>query len=839
MRQIITKLLLVVALLVLLLIAVAAAGSYWFITRSHPQTSGTLHLPGLMNRVEVIRDQNGVPHIYAENTDDLFMAQGFVQAQDRLWQMEFNRHVGHGRLAELFGKDLVDEDEFLRTIGLDAAAHRDVEQLGPQLRGYLQRFADGVNAYLRMNADNLPIEFVLLGYKPEDWQPVDTLVWGKVMAYNLGGNYQAELLRAALIKELGPELVRQINPPYPSDAPVIIPLEAKNYAVISSLTPRPSLTPSPSPMGRGEPPSPPAPSPTGRGEKIVDIGTPDLARVDAINELLGKFDGIGSNNWVVDGTRTTTGKPLLANDPHLGIQMPSIWYLNALHCVPVSDGCPFNVIGFTFPGVPGVVLGHNDHIAWAVTNLPADVQDLYIEKINPVNPSQYEYKGKWEDMEISQDVIHVKGGADVPLVIRRTRHGPILTQVLEGVTEPLALQWTATRQVGTVFQAVLGINRARNWDEFREAARLWDVPPQNLLYADVDGNIGYQMPGTVPIRAQGNGSVPVPGWSGEYEWIGYIPFDELPFVFNPPTHSIVTANNKIVPEGYKYFIARDWAAPFRAARIQDLLKAKDKLSPEDFKAFQGDVYSISLVKLQQYLLNVPTDNFLTRRALPYVQQWDGYLTRESIGAAILESTYSLLVDELFKTRLSEKTFSAYKAASDAHRLFVDQLLDDPQNALWDNPETAAKETRDDVLPKVYAKSVDDLGRRFGDWPPDWHWGRLHTATFEHTFGSKPPLDLLFNYGPIQVPGDGYTVFNTGFNAAKGYADRTVSSMRHIANMANLDQSVWIHTTGQSGQPLNWHYSDLVSKWRDGEYEPLAFTHGEVEKNTANVLVLTP
>jgi len=801
--------------IIILLVVLGACGGYWFITKSQSQTSGALHLSGLDHAVTIVHDANGVPHIYADTAHDLFMGQGYAHAQDRLWQMEFNRHVGHAQLAELFGEDLVDEDTFLRTLGVARAAQRDLENISPQTRAYLEAYAQGVNGYIAAHQDNLPLEFTLISHKPAAWSPLDTLVWAKVMAYDLGGNYDQELLRAALQKELGADALKILMPPYPASGPFIIPEEVKKF-----------------------PPAAAAPS---RTANQIDLGAPKFSKLIALNQMFGVLDeGTGSNNWVVDGTKTTTGKPLLANDPHLGIQMPSVWYMNALHCNALSDACPFSVAGFTFPGVPGVVLGHNDRIAWGVTNTGPDVQDLYIEKINPANPNQYEYMGKWEDMELRDEVIHVKGAPDVKLQVKVTRHGPIMTDVFEGVTEPLALQWTATREVSHLIDAVVQINAARNWDEFRAALKNWDVPSQNFVYADVDGNIGYQAPGNIPIRAQGDGAAPAPGWTGEYEWTGYIPYDELPMVFNPSSHYIVTANNQVAPNSYPYLLTTDWAAPYRAMRIEELVRAKDKLTPDDFATIQADVYSIPLVKLQSFIKPLTFDEFLPRRAMDYVNAWDGRMARDAQGATILEVTYNMLTQEIFSKRMSAETYKMYQADGNITRQAIDLLLDQPQNEWWDDPTTPARETRDERLKVAYQKGVDWLGKLYGDAPPEWKWGRLHTATFEHPFGAIKPLDRLLNVGPLSTDGHGFTVTNAGYRIVDdAYKQRTVSSMRHIFDLTDWDAVRWIHTTGQSGQVWSPHYSDLTEKWRDAKYAILPFTRAAVERAQASVLTLNP
>ena len=376
------------------------------------------------------------------------------------------------------------------------------------------------------------------------------------------------------------------------------------------------------------------------------------------------------------------------------------------------------------------------------------------------------------------------------------------------------------------------LDHARNWDEFRAALRLWNVPSQNFVYADVDGNIGYQMPGNIPIRAKGDGTLPVPG-TGEYEWSGYIPFDELPSVYNPPTHFVATANNAVVPSTYKYTITADWAAPYRQQRIIDLLKAKDKLSIDDMKAIQGDVYSIPEVQLQKHVLALTPEGFLQQRAMEHVKTWDGRLTQENIGGAILEATYQRLVINLFAGAMGETLFKDYRAANDIHRRVILGLLDQPNSAWW------GRGGRDAVLKKSFAEGVDWLGSQFGDAPGDWRWSRLHTATFNHPIGSVQPLNLLFNAGPIGAPGGVFTVFATSFKGNAPYAVASVSSMREILDLSNWANSLQVHTTGQSGQPLSKHYNDMVPMWQNVQYAPFYFDRAALDKANEGVLVLTP
>jgi penicillin amidase len=808
MMPILKRVLKILMIILLAIILLGGAGGYWFVAKSHPQISGTLRVSGLKSQVEIVRDPLGVPHIYASNADDLFFTQGYVQAQDRLWQMELFRHVGAGRTAELSGRSGTSDDKFLRTLGIPRAARAYWENANEEEKRVLNAFAAGVNAFIDSHRDNLPIEYALIGITPEPWQPVDSAAWAKIMALDLGGNRTQELVRARLREKLGSDRANELMPGYPAQGPFIIPPEAKEYKAES---PNHLVTESP----------------------VISLGNPNFEAIAAIDSRMTLGDGIGSNNWVVDGTKTVSGKPMLANDPHLGIQMPSIWYEIGLHCQPIASDCAYNVVGMAFAPSPTVVIGHNDRIAWGITNTNPDVQDYFVEKINPQNPNQYEYQGKWEDFTIESEIVKIKGGGEETFQVKISRHGPIMTPVLEGITQPLSLQWTAVREPSHVIDSILRLDRARDWSEFRDALRFFDAPSQNFVYADVDGNIGYQMPGNIPIRAKGDGSVPVPGWTGEYEWTGYVPFGELPSVYNPPNHFIATANNQVVPSTYKYLITNDWSAPYRAMRINELLASKQKFSIQDFQTMQADITSIPLERLQRNIVGFTfeKEKFLPTRALEFAIKWNGRLDIDSVGGSILQATYLRAMKNILAGRLDGDLMSAYLDLGVAPRAALLALLDQPNSVWWDDLSTSQKETRDDILKKSFEQGVDDLGRRFGDAPAEWKWGRMHTATFGHPIGSVQPLNLLFNIGPLATNGDGYTVNNGGYRDSRDFTQRTVSSMRMIHDLSDWSRSIQMHTTGQSGQPLNKHYCDLVMPWRDVRHSPLYFDRTHLEKVT--------
>ncbi len=798
--KILRRLLPIVAGIIVVLVTLLLIGATWFVRRSFPATKGNLQVSGLQSPVRVYRDSWGIPYVYAQNNHDLFFAQGYVHAQDRLWQMDFHRRIGEGKLSEIFGKTTIKTDRFLRTVGLARAAQNDLKVADAETLSVLQAYADGVNAFIETHQGNLPLEFTILGYKPAPWEPVDTLVWAKVMAWDLSGNWEEELLRARLVQKFGEDSIRVLYPPYPQDAPYIIPPEAHDYANL--------------------------------GAPQLDSVAQVLAKAQRIP--FGTANGLGSNNWVIDGSKSATGQPLLANDPHLGIQMPSIWYEMGLH------GGDYDVVGATFPGAPGVIIGHNARVAWGVTNLGPDVQDIYLEKLNPDNNTQYEFAGAWQDLNIFDEQIAVKGqNTPETLTVRISRHGPLLNDVVEGLAQPAALQWTAIAQPSQLFRSVLLIDRARDWNSFREALRFWNVPAQNFVYADVEGHIGYQSPGQIPIRAKGQGTLPVPGWDGAYEWAGFIPFDELPSVFDPPTHYIATANNKVVPDSYPYFLGYDWSAPFRAMRITTQIAAKDKLSADDFRDIQADTTSLPAKKIVPLILNLTPDGVLQERVMAELQKWDYRNEVDSTGGTIYQVFYWRLVQDVFGDELGPEMLKDYLEQENAHHMAVWFLVDQPDNPWWDDTGTPEKETRDDMMSRAFGETIEYLGKQFGDVPDQWTWGRLHQSTFNHPLGAVKPLDRIFNRGPIATRGAGFTPFASHFNYNEPFSTTALPSYRQIVDVGNWDQSRSIHTTGQSGLPFHAHFGDMIETWEAVKYHPMLWSEEAVQSHSDDLLTLKP
>ena len=826
------------------------------VTASFPQTSGQIKLAGLDGPVDVYRDAQGIPHIYAGTLHDLFMAQGYVHAQDRFWQMDFWRHIGSGTLSEMFGKSQLPTDSFLRTLGWRQLAEQEWATSDPQSRAILNAYADGVNAWLKdRSGTRLSLEYGILGlltpsYKPQPWTPVNTLTWAKAMAWDLRGNMSDEIERSILLKTLTPARVNELFPPYPADHPLIVP----QIGTFSSAPGSPAGASAPAPA-----------APTSLASALTPAQLSALqGRVASLDRILGpEASGIGSNNWAVSGRLTASGKPLLANDPHLAIQMPSIWYQVDLHCLPKTTACPFEVAGFSFAGVPGVIIGHNQRIAWAFTNVGPDVMDLYIEKINPANPNQYEVNGKWVDMSVHTETINVGGGDPVQLTVRATRHGPLISDTYgplmdqvqptatpykdkTGIDLPenyaIALKWTALAP-GDVFGAVWGFDNAANWDEFRAAAKNFTVPAQNLVYADVDGNIGYQMPGNIPIRKNGDGRLPVPGWTDDFEWTGYIPFDRLPYVFNPPSGYIVTANNQVAPNDYPYLITTDWNYGYRAQRLVDLLKsAPGPIDTAYIQKMQGDDRDLNADTLLPVLMKLPlADPGLAAIRDQFLAHWDGQESMDSQSATIFETFWSHLLQNTFDDDLPT---AYWPQGGDRWFELMRNIVQQPDSFWWDDKTTTARiETRDDIFTRSFSDAVDELKSKYGGDPARWPaWGDVHTATFRNlTLGASgvPPIEALFNRGPFPVAGGESIVNATGFDASKSFEVNWLPSMRMIVDLGNLDNSLTVHTTGQSGHAYAPHYFDMVDLWRNIRYYPMLWSQSSVTAAAQAHLTLVP
>jgi penicillin G amidase len=810
-----------VRVLIVLLVLVLTAALYvrWTIHRSFPQTSGRITLHGLSEDVTVLRDAYGIPQIYADTADDLMRAEGYVHAQDRFWEMDFRRHVTAGRLSELFGTTTLDTDKVVRTMGWRRVAQQELPLLRPDTRRYLDAYAQGVNAWLRQHPDTATqsLEYSVLGlqrtgYHPEPWTPVDSLAWLKAMAWDLRSNMDQELGRAIAATKVPKARVDQLYPAYPYDRnPVIVPGGKE---------------------ARGGPVSEP------RARTVPAALERVSAAIGAMPAMLGNgAPGIGSNSWVVAGSRTATGRPLLADDPHLAPAMPSIWYQIGLHCRQPGQACPFDVSGFGFSGLPGVVIGHNQRVAWGFTNLGPDVTDLYLER---VGGGTYEYKGRREPLRTRTEQIKVAGAEPVTLTVRATRHGPLLSDALDDARRAgnglaVALRWTAL-EPGHTADAIGPLDTARNWTEFRAAAAQFDVPAQNLVYADVDGDIGYQAPGRIPIRTKGDGTWPAEGWTGEQEWKGYLPFDRLPALHNPEQGYIVTANNAAVGPGYPDLLTKDWSYGYRASRIRELIRQTPVMDTAGMARIQLDARNGFAPTLVPHLLRVGGD----APAVSLLRGWDFTQGVDSAPAAYYNAVYRHLLIRTFNDELPE---GARPTGGDRWFEVLRALLDRPDDPWWDDTRTAGRtETRDDMLRAAMKDADAELRRRLGDDPPKWKWGDLHRLELTNqTFGDSGigPIEWLFNRGPLRLAGGESLVDATGWDVQTGYGVEWGPSMRMIVDLGNLDRSRWINLTGASGHAFHAHYWDQAKLWARGGTIPMRATPETIRREARRTLTLTP
>ena len=822
--------------LVILVLVVAGLG-VWFSREAWPQHTGTLRLPDLSAPVEVIRDAQGVVHIYADTPADLFAAQGFVHAQERFFQMEFSRRVGQGRLSELLGRVTLQQDKFIRTLGWNRAAKLDLAAVSPESLRMLEAYAGGVNAYILPLADQpakLGLEFRVLGLTGknvaiEPWVPLNTVSWSKVMAWDLRGDaLDNELLNISLLNNGGEPLLHALRPDYPADMPLVVsPTIRIGNKTQSNLF-------------------------TSHGNKDASgVGLADqlLGYTSQLDQMLGHLPNNGSNTWVVSGIRTHSGKPLLANDPHLGIQMPSVWFQIGLHCRIVSAACPYDVSGVSIAGVPGIVIGHNSRIAWGISNLGPDAQDLFTERPNAANPNEFEYRGQWEAATIHEERIEIAGEMAETITVRETRHGPILNAVSNSLREspPTALKWTAL-QASHFVDGILALNRAQNFQDFRSALKGWESPAQNVVYADVDGNIGYQMTGSIPVRARGYGDVPSDGWTGEQEWVGTVPFDELPWLYNPPEGRIVSANNAVIAPASTPFIGNDFDQGFRARRIQQLLDSQSNLDVAAFLRIQIDNESglaQDILPTLKPLLTTATGTApgTSQRALQLLNAWDGQSTVDSAGALIWETFWFRLAHAIFDdevgTNLARYAVTMNSATRSAVRNQVTNL-EGPDATFWDDTTTPARETPAEIVKRAWDETIETLSARLGSDAAQWRWGRAHTATFRHgTFGQSgiALLDRVFNRGPIAVNGTTDAINANAQNESMNVL--SIPSLRMVMDLAQPDNDRIINSTGQSGHPFHANYADMVQAWADGDTLPFWHTNAAVRAHQQDVLMLVP
>jgi penicillin G amidase len=829
---------------VVALAAVLAATGWWWSLRVIPPLDGRIQVRGLRAPVEVRFDRFAIPHISATSDEDAWQTVGLLQARDRLWQMELYRRVASGRLSELLGDATVQIDRRFLTLGLRRAAQIEWQRTNPSVRTAFESYARGVNAAMSVGQSRLPLELQLLRVRPEPWTPIDSLAIGKLFAWRLGANHTAELLRYELAQSLG-DRAQELLPGPPDFAPTI--LVDRPSSIVDRRIPRVSPA---SPVL--EPPRLasrlPLSTPADRGSTMADRRSTTDDRRWTIDdgrstmppglEWLSSDASALSNSWVVSGARTSSGRPLLANDPHLMIEMPSVWWEAHI------TGAGMNVAGVTIPGIPFVIIGHNERIGWGLTNVGADVQDFFVEQLDP-SRQKYLEGDSWIPLETTHYAIRVSGrDRPVEFDVRSTRHGPVLNaadwhdplpgaaaerEALEPLDQTvLAMKWPVIE--GESAAAFNALARAGNWADFITAIRQFSAPAQNFVYADVDGNIGYAMSGMLPLRSAGDGSVPLPGWLSDADWAGMIGGVQLPTTLNPSSGQIVTANNEVA-RNLPFNITRDWVAPFRAARIIEMLGDRSGLDIAAMARMQADVTSLSA----NFLLTALGD------AAPIeLREWDRRVDGQSTPA-LFEAFEDAMWRRTFADDMSNVQYARfYRYAANERFAGLLSIINDPTSPWFDDRSTpGVRETRDDIVRMAAADAVAALRDRFGD-PPRWRWDQMHAVKFSHALsGGGKLLDWLFSRGPVPVAGDNMTVNKTTTNLRRPYETSEAASYRQILDVGAWDASVGVNTAGQSGHPRSPHYFDQNALWRQGEYHALPFTRLAVEAATVSLLELVP
>ncbi|HEY0821374.1 MAG TPA: penicillin acylase family protein [Rhizobacter sp.] len=779
----------------LLWLALAIAIALWIYSRRVlPTTQGTLTLlGGPKAELRIERDADGIPTIKAATRDDAFFGLGYVHAQDRLWQLETHKRIAAGRLAEAFGESALETDKFLRALGVRRAAEQQWEQISAEGRAALTAYAAGINAYVQNELSARPPEFMLTGVQPEPWQPEDSMGWATMMAWDLGANWSGELLRLRMALQLPVDRIHELLPPYPGEKP----LATADYAALF------------------------------RSLKLnANLGQAALSAAPESG-----IEGVGSNNWVLAGSRTETGKPLLANDPHLKLTAPALWYFARL------EAPGFKVAGATMPGLPMVVLGQNEHIAWGFTNTGPDVQDLYIERVNPNDPGEYQTPEGWAKFESFTETIKVRGKPEVTLTARSTRHGPVISDVggaTEGLvasTRPayvLAMRWTALDRDSGTLDAALAFNKARSVPEFIAASGKHLAPMQNMVVADVEGRIGMVSAGRVPVRKPENdlkGLVPAPGWDARYDWSGVLEPTWTPRETDPPRGWIATANQRIHPADYPHFITSEWAAPYRQQRIEQLLDAKPKHSLESLREIQADVVSLGTQRLLPWLQKARSPHALAGAAQQQLAGFDGTMAADRAAPLIAWAWARQLTVGIFRDEVGAALFDRL-IATRSFREGLEGVLD--RNDAWwcDDKNTPAQESCDDQVNAAFTRALDELQALQGAEVAKWQWGQAHQARSEHRPFSR--VKLLAKYFELRTPvgGDTYTVnvsrVSQKPDATTGelYLDEHGPSFRALYDLGDPSKSRFMHSTGQSGIVFSPLYRSFVDRWREVQGVPV-------------------
>lgn len=815
------------------------------VRRPFPQVDGEIAVRMLSGSVEVVRDSYGVPQIYADEPQDLFAAQGFIHAQERFFEMDLRRHVTAGRLSELFGPSQVTTDAFIRTMGWRRVAEAELDLLSASTRRYLDAYASGVNAYLReQDPSAISLEYAVLGvqglsYRPEDWTAVDSLAWLKAMAWDLGANRGQEIDQALTAAVVGDERAEQLWPDYPMHD--FAPIVTEGAVQGGAFDPRGK----PASGGSG-----------GLSDDQLAQAVPALQTVEealrGMPELLaarGVESEAGSNSWVIDGSRTATGKPILGNDPHLATSIPSIFAQVGLHCRVVSEKCPFDVSGFSFAGMPGVIIGKNSKISWGLTTSYVDVQDLYLEELRGNTVRE-------EDLFVPVDVRTEKigvRGEDQPrtLIIRTTRHGPLLSDVdndlqdvsversaADGKSYGIALGWAALEPARSM-DAVFDLNTAANFDQFRKAASLLGAPSQNLVYADVEGNIGYQLAGQVPLRGKGDGRSLSPGWDPSYDWTGMLPPERLPYSLNPDSGYIVAANQPIIGDGYPYRLGSDYSYGWRSEEIADRLRDATGVTVDQAEQLFYDDTNRFAADLVPLLLKVKVEDPWVADGQTSLVGWDYGTAADSAPAAYFNVVLTKIMALTFRDELPDRL---WPASGDRWYAALSRLLEAPDDRWWDDLTTPEIERRDDILLAAMTQARKEITALVARDRDQWQWGKLHRVTLRHgALGTSgiPPLEAMFNRGDYPAHGGPGVVNAMSYDLSEPYQVRNAPTMRMLIDLADLDRSRWVNQSGTSGHAYHANYDDQTELWATNQMWDFVSSRGRVNAAATHRLLLSP
>jgi penicillin amidase len=789
---------------VIIFLFIAAAGLVIFINifakKGLPDYNQNISIPGLERTVQIYRDKYAVPHIYAENEHDLYLATGYVMAQDRMWQMDLIRRVSLGRLSEIFGEKMLKADMLFRTLGIPQKSQLVLDKASEEMMGHLKAYAAGVNYYIQEHKGNFPIEFNILGYVPDIWEPVHTINLIGYMAWDLAGGWNTEIVISNLEKKLGIALIEEIIPGYDNHSPIF-----PDYV---------------------------------KAELVDKLYNDFVLSKDSINDL-GVQVLEASNNWAVSGIKSTTGKPVLANDMHLGLNSPGIW----LQMHQNIKG-KLNVTGVALPGAPFVVCGHNDNIAWGMTNVMVDNLDFYIEKINPANSDEYLYKGEWKKIRTKKEIIKIEGGEQKEFVVRYTGNGPIVSELKKSITDMvISARWQGFEYSNEIL-GLYQLNYAENFEDFKVAANKFIAVSQNIVYADTKGNIGLVCAAGIPIRPSNDGTKVQSGWTGEHEWQGLVPFDKLPVSYNPGKRFVSSANY-FTAKNFPYYINQwGFCGPYRLDRINEILKSKSKFSVDDIKTMQLDMKSKYPELLIKEIIGEAEQNAdltaLEKEALSILKTWNFSMDANSVAAAIFENFNLCFVENTLKDQMGEDLYKGYIKNKHAVGFAVEQLWN-TSSQWFDDIKTDKKETFSDIVQKSFSDSIAKLEKEFGSSINTWGWGKMHNFTLNHPLGSVKILDRIFklNKGPYELGGSLHTIPQYAYSFLKPFKVNHGPSQRHVYDLSQWDKSFSVIPTGNSGIPASKHYCDQTDLYVSGKFHVDYVSKPKIQENAVYKMMISP